>query len=252
MGTVVLVVSVLGALGFWYLVLRSPGTQIGLRQALHLYRREQPASGVRSGTGLPVAGVYRYRTTGGEQLSVGAINRAFPPTTEMIVTDATCSTMKWEPLVQHMEGVVVCPAVGGGTTLSAALSQETIAGTQTTESILCPRGTFFLPPHPAVGERWTDVCQSAHQRVDLVGQVLGSSSVAVGKRLLPALHTRIALTFSGSETGTNPTDYWLSPGSGLVLRQRESVDLSQQAGPLGEVRYTESMAISLDSTTPLH
>ena len=55
------------------------------------------------------AGVYRYRTSGGEQLSLADISRSFPATSEMIVTQDGCATMKWEPLVQHMEGLVECP-----------------------------------------------------------------------------------------------------------------------------------------------
>jgi len=249
MGMGVVVIVVLVAAGFWYLVLRSPGTQVGLRQALRLYRQGQ--SGADSGgTRLPPSGVYRYRTTGDELLSVGGIHRSFPGTTEMIVTDATCSTMTWEPLVQHVEGLVTCPAGGEALTMPTARSDETIAGTRTDEVISCPPTTYFLPPHPSAGMGWGATCHSGPQPVRLAGQVIGPSTVTVGGHPLAAVHTRITFTFSGPETGTNPTDYWLVPGDGLVLRERETVDLVQQAGPLGRVRYTESMTITLESTTP--
>jgi hypothetical protein len=39
--------------------------------------------------------------------------------------------------------------------------------------------------------------------------------------------------------------------NGLILRQRETVDVEQKAGPLGSVRYTEEMAIALSSLTPI-
>ena len=61
----------------------------------------------------------------------------------------------------------------------------------------------------------------------------------------------MTLTFTGAESGTNPNDYWVSPQNGLILDQRESVDVSQQAGPLGSVKYTEQMAIKIASPTPL-
>jgi hypothetical protein len=69
--------------------------------------------------------------------------------------------------------------------------------------------------------------------------------------MVPALHTRLTLSFSGSASGTNPNDYWVSLSDGLILRQRETVDVRQSAGPLGSVRYTEQMAITLASTAPV-
>lgn len=250
-GVGVVVVVVLVAAGFWYLVLRSPGTQVGLRQALRLYRQGQPDGGVGTSTRLPPSGVYRYRTSGSEQLSVGGINRAFPGTTQMIVTGSTCATVRWEPLVQHTEATVVCPAARGALTMSTALSDESIAGTQTDEVIACPPDTYFVPPDPVPGLRWSATCHTAGRPVPLTGQVLGRSSVTVGGRSLPAIHTRLTFTFSGAETGTNPTDYWIEPGDGLILRQHETVDVSQQDGPLGRVRYHESMDATLESTTPV-
>jgi len=81
--------------------------------------------------------------------------------------------------------------------------------------------------------------------------VVGNSSVNVGGHTVPAIHTRLALTFSGAESGTNPNDYWVSAKNGLILSQRETVDVSQQAGPLGSVRYSEKMAIRIASPTPV-
>jgi hypothetical protein len=83
------------------------------------------------------------------------------------------------------------------------------------------------------------------------GEVVGPTSVTVDGQKVPALHTRLTLNFSGSQSGTNPNDYWISLQDGLILRQRETVDVSQKAGPLGSVRYTEQMAITLASTAPI-
>jgi hypothetical protein len=37
----------------------------------------------------------------------------------------------------------------------------------------------------------------------------------------------------------------------MILRQSETVDVNQAAGPLGAVHYSEQMAIALTSTTPM-
>jgi hypothetical protein len=249
MGVTLLVAAI--AAGVWVFVLRSPATPVDLSQALRLYRQGQYPGGAGNDSQLPPAGVYRYRTSGGEQLSIGNINRTFPAATEMIVTDAKCSTMKWEPFEQHVEGLVECPLNDGSRSITSAPSYEEIAGTQTTDVIDCPAGTYLVPPDPTTGERWHTRCHSTGESVVFSGQVIGSSSVAVGGRRVPALHTRLTLTFSGSQSGTNPNDYWISVQSGLILRQRETVDVDQKAGPLGSVRYTEEMTITLSSLKPI-
>ena len=56
---------------------------------------------------------------------------------------------------------------------------------------------------------------------------------------------------AGSDSGTSPNDYWLSASTELILRQRESVDVSQSSGPLGSVHYEGHMSIKLTSVGPL-
>lgn len=250
-GIVVLLAAV--AAGVWFVVLRSPGTQVDLRQALRLYRHDERDGDEAGGRRLPRAGVYAYGTSGGESLSFGGIARQFPPTSHMIVTDGGgCTTMRWVPLEQHTESLAFCPRSDGAYQVTSMTSYEMIAGVQTTTVIRCPAGAYLVPPRPAAGKRWHATCTATgHQKVTVAGLDVGRSSVDVGGREVPALHTRLTLDFSGGEQGTNPNNYWLSPGDGLVLRQRESVDLSQDAGPLGSVHYGETMAIGLRSLDPV-
>jgi hypothetical protein len=251
LGIVFVGIVVLVAAGFWYFVLRSPSTRVGLHQALRLYRLNQTAD-TSQRTDLPTSGVYRFTTSGSEHLSMGGISRSFPAVSDMIVTQtAGCATMKWDPLVEHMEGLVECAQKNGALDIQSALSYEQIAGTQTTSVIKCPTGTTFVPSDPTVGERWHATCHSKGERVVFSGQILGQANVDVGGRQVPALHMSLNLSFSGSQSGTNPNSYWVSRQNGLILRQDESVDVAQKTGPFGSVRYTEQMAIALDSVTPI-
>jgi len=240
------------AAGIWFFLLRSPGTQVDLRQALRLYRHDQRSTTAATTGLIPPPGVYAYRTSGYERLSLGGISRSFPPTSEMIVTAAACTTVRWVPFEQHMEGLVECPGRNGAVMMSAALSDEEIAGVRTTESIHCPQHAYFLPPRPTVGQHWTATCHSSGQTIGFSGRVLGWSTISVGGDRRSALHTRITLTFAGSEAGTNPTDYWVSAANGVILREKEAVDLAQRTGPLGSVRYSEEMAVGLSSLAAAH
>jgi hypothetical protein len=248
MGVAVLVVAV--AAGVWVIFLRSPGTQLDLRQALRLYRQEERAGDPPGNVHLPPPGVYRYQTSGNETLSIAGISRTFPNTSNAIVTDASCATVKWEPFVQHVEGQVECPAAHGALILVSLPSSEQIAGITTNMVITCPPGTYLVPPDATVGEDWSTTCHGSGQVDALKGTVVGFSSVKVGGKSVPSVHTRLAMSISGSESGTSPTDYWVSSTNGMILRERESVNVFQSAGPLGSVHYTEQMAISLQSLTP--
>jgi len=243
-GVVVVIAATLA--GVWYFLFRSPTDPVGLRQALAIYR--QGRDGISRG--LPSPGVYRYRTSGDEHLSVAGADRTFPATSSLIVNDAGCATERWEPFVQHVEGAVICPSSGGGFTTTSVTTYEQIAGTGTTDVITCPTGTAFVPARPRAGQHWQATCQSSGSPVTLSGSVVGRSSVDVDGTPVPALHTRLTFTFAGSEQGTNPTDYWLSLPTGLILREAETVALSQSAGPLGSVRYSEHMTIALLSLAP--
>ena len=65
LGIGVIVCLVAAAAGVWFFFLRSPGTQVSLRQALRLYRAEQNAVRRGPSDNLPPKGVYQYRTSGG-------------------------------------------------------------------------------------------------------------------------------------------------------------------------------------------
>ncbi len=251
LGIGVAVVIAAVAAGAWFFMLRSPTTQIDLRQALRLYRQDQDSAAAGSSDKLPASGVYRYQTSGVERLSVGDITRNFPAFTNLIVTDARCSTMRWEPFEEHVEGLVTCPSPNGSMSITSVPSYEQIAGTQTTTVLQCPPGTYLLPPEPVAGEQWQTTCHAAGQTVVVTGQVVGTAMVDVGRIQMPAVHTRLSMALSGSESGTNPNDYWLSASTGLILRQSETVEVSQQAGPLGSVHYEEHMSIELASIHPM-
>jgi hypothetical protein len=246
-GLAVIVAAVIA--GVWLIVLRSPGTQIDQHQALDIYHRAQKGGGSANAS-LPESGIYRYHSSGDEHLSLGDISRAFPSISDMIVTESKCATMQWEPLVQHTEGVVLCRRGDGALDITSTSSYEQIAGTQTSSVISCPSNTYLVPPHAFVGERWSSTCRSKGERIVFDGRILGTSMVTVDGQPQATVHTHLTLAFSGAEVGINPNDYWVSVKTGLIVRQRETVAITQQAGPLGSVHYTEQMAIQLSSAQP--
>jgi hypothetical protein len=234
----------------WALVFRTVSSPVGLREALRIYRREQTEkmlSTLRSR--LPSPGVYTYRTSGGEGLSLMGMARTFPSSTSMIVTDDRCATVSWVPLTQHTETTTICSEPDGALDVPRLVTQESIAGSDTTSTIECPPTAYLLPAAASVGERWSAYCslESPAEKVGLAGQVLGRSTVTVGGTSVTVEHTRFALTFRGSEAGTNPTDFWIVPSTGLIVREKEVVGVTS-----GGVAYHENMEATLSSLDPAH
>jgi hypothetical protein len=234
--------------GVWFFMVRSPGTPLSLRQALRLYRTSEKAAHVDDR--LPPPGVYKYRTSGSEQLGFAGIARTFPASTTMIVTGSRCDTVDWEALEQHIEETVVCPTSSGALDVKSTVTREQLAGQTVTSIVDCPSRSYLVPPNPWAGERWSSTCSSPGLRVTLTGQVMGTEPVRVGKATVEALHTRLVFHYAGAESGTSPTDYWLSSANGLILRQHETAAVSQSVGPLGSVRYHEQMDLALESLAP--
>ena len=250
LAVLVLALVIVGSAGgtAWALVFRTVSSPVGLREALRQYRREQIGRVVATmGTRLPVPGVYTYRTRGGEGLSLMGVQRAFPSSSSMIVADGRCATLSWVPITQHTESTTECAGDDGSLSVPRLVTDESIAGTTTASTVRCPATAYLLPPRSRPVARWAATCSLTDpaEKVSLAGAALGPATVAVGGHDVAVEHTRVTLTYSGIDGGTNPTDFWIVPSSGLVVRERETVAVTQ-----GGVRYSESMDIELTRLDP--
>jgi hypothetical protein len=235
----------------WAVFFRTVASPVSLRAALRLYKRDQSArtiGTVSSAFGL-TPGVFAYRTTGGETLSLLDQSRAFPARTSFVVSRAAgaCSAAEWVPLVQHTETTTACPGAGHSLVVSNFVTFEQISGTTTTTLINCPATAYLLPPSAQPGARWSAVCRQVNpaENVTLDGVVLAPATLAVGSHRVPTVHVRLTLSFAGAVNGTSPTDYWISVSRGLIVRQQEVARIVQ-----GGIHYSEHMDTQLSSLTP--
>jgi hypothetical protein len=232
----------------WALVFRTVSSPVGLREALRIYRREQTGKVMASLLDrLPAPGVYTYRTSGGEGLSLMGVQRAFPSTTSMIVTGGHCATVSWVPIAEHTESTTVCAGVDHALSVPRLVTDESIAGTTTTSTVRCPATAYLLAPAGPAARRWSATCSLASpaEKVALTGEALGAATVMVGGHDVSVVHTRLTLSFTGIDGGTNPTDFWIVPSSGLIVREHETVGVTQ-----GGVRYSENMDAVLTGLNP--
>ena len=159
----------------------------------------------------------------------------------MIVADRRCATVSWVPITQHTEATTVCNGPNGALTVPKLVTDESIAGSTSTSTIECPSTAYLLPPSVRPGQRWAATCSLASPAEKVVPDGAG-----VGPATMRWAGTRVRrahafhLTFTGTEQGTNPTDFWIVPGNGLIVRERETVAMTQ-----GSVRYNENMETTL-------
>ncbi len=232
----------------WALVFRTVSSPVGLREALRVYRKDQTAKVLGSlRAHLPAPGVYTYRTSGGESLSLVGMSRGFPSRTSMVVADDLCATVSWLPLVEHTETTTICATSGGGLQLPRLVTFESIAGSQTTSTITCPATAWLLPPNSSKDTHWSAACflVNPKERVSMTGVNLGPSIMTVAGQAVDVDHVRVDLRFEGAQSGTNPTDFWVVPSTGLIVRERELVSADQ-----GGVHYSESMDAVLTGLSP--
>jgi hypothetical protein len=232
----------------WALVFRTVASPVSLREALRTYRREQTGKMLASlRSHLPSPGVYTYRTSGGEGLSLMGVGRSFPASTSMIVSDTRCANVSWVPITEHTETTTVCAGAKGALSVPKLVTDEAIAGTTTTSTVRCPATAYLLPPISRPGMRWAASCSLTNpaEKVTMSGEDLGPATLRVGGRALAVEHTRFSLTYVGSQQGINPTDFWIVASTGLIVREKETVAMSS-----GGVRYNEEMAASLSGLQP--
>jgi hypothetical protein len=249
-----LTIVVLGTAGgtCWAVFFRTVASPVSLRDALRLYRSTGAAgtSEATRGASLLVPGVYSYTTTGGESLSLPGADRSFPSESQVIVSDDSkaCSTMDWVPIVQHTETTVACPGPHHSIVVSDFVTHEEISNATTTSVVDCPNTMYLVPPIDVAGTHWSATCHQVNpaEPVTVTGQVLSSAPVVVGGVSVPAYHVHLVLTFSGSaESGTSPVDFWISMTKGLLLKEQEGAQISQDG-----VHYSETMGTLLESLTP--
>ena len=184
----------------WALVFRTVSSPVGLREALRMYRKEQTGKVLASlRDRLPAPGVYPYRTSGGEGLSLMGVERSFPSTTSMVVGGGNCATVSWVPITQHTETTTVVHAPGGALTVPEFVTDESIAGTST--HVDRPLPVVGLPaasggtPGAALARHVLTVQPGREGRPVRAGA--RASDRAVGGRAVAVEHTRVTLTFTG-------------------------------------------------------
>ena len=217
---------------------------VGVDQAVARFRAAG-AEAAEPAPGLPVPGVYRYRTTGGETVSFLGYRRDYTPVTTRTITRHGCGVREVQRfLAQHLEYYDRCgnALVGYGTDIA-------YWWTSGTQDFRCGPGSFD-GADLASGGRVEWHCADEDTQARQITEHLGDEEVEVGGARVPARHTRWTTIFSGATTGSAVVHDWFDPRTGLVLRETRDIALRVGSPFVGMLDYRDVSTYDLLSTEP--
>jgi len=208
----------------------------------------------------PAAGVYLYRGTGTERLSLPPKTQhqgASMPATVTYRSDG-CWTFRLDYNTHHWQTWVYCPRNGGLDELGGQTFERwdfVFTKYDSTSKFTCDPPSVAIRKGMHPGDEWKQSCAGTSSGTK-GGAVtsgpytfVGDDTVTVGSERVPAYHFRQVRTLTGSQTGTQKADLWFSKQNGLPLRNVRNVRIRTDT-IVGASTYTEQGNFQLTSLHP--
>jgi hypothetical protein len=208
----------------------------------------------------PKAGVYVYRGSGTEHLSLPPKSQSQGPRMPATVTHRRdgCWTFRIDYSSRHWQTWIYCPRSGGLVELGGETFERwdfVFTKYDSTSTFTCdpPSVTVRAVMHP--GDRWKQTCRgtSSGTKGEAVtaGQYtfVGNDTVTVAGTAVAAFRFHQERTVSGSQSGTQTTDLWFAARDGLPLRNERTQTVHTNT-VVGSSTYTEHGRFELTSLQP--
>ena len=212
--------------------------------------RPPSANTVRSGfRPLPPKGVYRYATTGYDEVdALGGSRHTYPSETTITVRHAGCGLVeRWDALEERWDERESCRSPRGDRLARVTSFHEFFRqGDQRT--LRCDGFTYPAGARP--GQTWTMRCDGGTTKVVSTLRAIGYEDVVVEGKPLRALHVRVDTKLSGEQSGEGHRDVWGSRSSGLVMREVSYLKSDSVQPAIGRVTYHEEYELRLSSLSP--
>ena len=210
----------------------------------------------------PAAGVYVYRGSGTEHLSLPPKSQKQGPRMPATVAHRSdgCWTFRLDYSSQHWQTWIYCPRDGGLVELGGQTFERwdfVFTKFNSTSVFKCDPPSITIRAQMSGGDAWQQRCRgtSSGTKGEAVTSgpytFVGDTVVVVNGTRVPADHFRQRRTLSGSQTGTQTTDYWFAKRDGLPLRNKRVVTVHTNT-VVGSSTYTERGEFELTSLTPQH
>lgn len=188
-------------------------------------------------------GVYRYATTGFEEVdALAGARHDYPATTFLTITDGPCGpVVRWDALEERWVEWEHC---GPAFEITRTTSYHQWFGIPDLEVEVC------TPPIPLVPDAaTTTVCVAGDRTETYTREFLGRETVEVAGEAVETDRVRVTSRVTGSTTGTTTTDLWVFPGTPLVVQiVVEAITTTPSA--VGDVHHTEAYTAVLVALEP--
>ena len=208
----------------------------------------------------PLPGVYLYRGSGTDRLSLPSLSQPQGPTMPVTVTlqGPDCWEMRIDYSTHHWQTWDYCLAGGRLVDTGGHFWQLWQVGplnvtNQTT--ITCSPAAVVLPATLTAGQTWSYGCSSTSSavkgRMTTTGTVtyLGDTTMQVGGERVVAHHFLRTQTDSGAQEGTERYESWLAPGTGLPLRLHQEIGVTTST-MFGRSTYTQTGDLTAEALKP--
>jgi hypothetical protein len=208
----------------------------------------------------PPAGVYLYRGTGTEHLSLPPKTQhqgAGMPATVTYRSDG-CWTFRLDYNTHHWQTWIYCPRDGGLVELGGQTFERwdfVFTKYDSTSKFTCAPPSIAIRAAMRPGDEWRQSCRGTSSGTKGAAVTsgpytfVGDDEVTVGSTPVPAYHFRQVRTLSGSQTGTQTADLWFAKSNGLPLRNQRDVTVKTDT-IVGSSTYTEHGSFQLTSLRP--
>lgn len=252
-----LVLAGMGTVG--YLWTTRGAEEVPVSERIREYREaagsDRPAEFLR-----PATGVYAYRATGTESLSVLGLEQEWGPTMPATVSRQgdDCWTLRIDFSDRHWTEDRYCPAgsvleTPGGSSYQGFDLGTTVVGE--TSVFTCEPVSEVIRVEAEPGDTWPASCEGRGEEgttaVTSTGTntFIGIEELTIGGERVAALHYREERELSGSQEGTGTNDKWYAITDGMLLRSTRTNTVTSPS-PIGDVVYEESGEFTLASLEP--
>jgi hypothetical protein len=214
---------------------------------------KQPTPSASASTGAPDPqrpdeGVYVYATDGHDEVdALGGRRHDYPAETTVSLRWTNCGVdTRWDVLEERWDEASVC-SEGGDRILRALTSYREFLGHGERQEVSCE--VVSLPADAAPGSTSTGSCSGPSIEVSIRTTVVERGTVTIAGTRVPSVHVRSEATFSGDTDGSQVSDRWYHPETGLELRGRTVTDVDRDSHA-GRVHYQERYDRRLTSLQP--
>jgi len=216
---VVAVVLVGGGVTLWVLWHRSSARPVTRAEAI---RRFHPLQGGNGGPARPAQGVYAYRGTGREALSVPPKSQAQGPTIPATVTWRAdgCRVFRVDYSTNHWQTWNYCPRAEGLVELGGQTFQHwdlVFTQVRSTSTFTCDPPSVAIRPVMRAGDEWQQSCSgsSTGTKGTVTSQgpyrFVGEETMTIGSQPVRAFRFHQSRTLTGAQQGTQTADRPCAP-----------------------------------------